>query len=306
MARSIKKNCKLRTSKKKYNQKGGMKLDLDYWEKMIVGEININFNLLNVEDDNEISNIINLNKLDTNIIKTAISNLVDSYLDTHNYLLELDENTNTQISNWDIQIHLQPENIEFPFLCHLKFVSELQLNSVDLDKLTKVITDSDILPLELEINENTYQFNLIVKYSNDNNKTINMYDLIKQKWEDDKEIECGFTNGLTSEPRSILDCYRKLDCKRVHRTEEKSYMLTKFKKNNIVCMPKYSKFNFQNELIARETDENLWKNKVDNLCLPKDRISCRIGKNGCHWDKAQDRCVVNPADFPKRKQLNYY
>jgi hypothetical protein len=310
MVCSRKKNNKTRISRNKLNLKGGMTVDLDEWEKMNMGVVSINFNLLNVEDYDEISNIININKLDTNIIKTAISDLFESHLDTNNYSVDLDEDTKTQISNWEIQIHLQPENKEFPFLCNLTFVSELHLNNLDLDTVTKVITESESLPLELDINENTYQFNLVVKYSNSNNRTVNYHDLIKKQWENEKEIECGFTNGLESDPRSDFQCYRKLDCKKGKKeSDEMNYIKTKYKRDDIKCIPKYSKFNFDNEVIALENNEQTWKTKVDKLCLPKDYISCRIGKNGCRWgkdDEGSNRCVVNPEHFNKRKDLNYY
>ncbi len=307
---SRKKNNKIRISKKKLNQKGGMKVDLDDWEKMNMGVVSIHFNLLNVENDDEISNITNINEPYTNIIKTAISDLFELHLNTNHYSVDLDENTKTQISNWDIQINLQTNNKEFPFLCNLTFVSELHLNNLDLDTVTKVITESESLPLELEINENTYQFNLIAKYSNSNNRTVNYRDLIKIQWENEKEIECGFTNGFWSVPRSVFQCYRKFDCKKGEKwSDEMNYIESKYKRDDIKCIPKYSKFNFDHEVIALENNEQTWQTKVDKLCLPKDQLSCRIGKNGCHWGKdneGRDRCVVNPEHFNKRKDLNYY
>ncbi len=75
---------------------------------------------------------------------------------------------------------------------------------------------------------------------------------------------------------------------------------------DIKCIPKYSKFNFDNELIARETDETTWKFNVNKLCSSKNYINCHMGRNGCHWDKTNDKCAVNPDDFNKRKDLNYY
>lgn len=71
-------------------------------------------------------------------------------------------------------------------------------------------------------------------------------------------------------------------------------------------MPKYSKFNFNNELLAREAEQSTWEFNVNKLCLSNNYPNCIMPKNGCHWDKAQHRCAVNPADFPKRKNLNYY
>ena len=357
MVCSRKKYNKTRISKKKSNLKGGMKADFDEWQKTNMGRVFIHFNLLNVENNDEISNITNINELDTNIIKTAISDLFESHLDTNNYSVELvplklfeplswvplplrpsfqplsssqpndgsmelgqswvplpkpispDKERKTKISNWDIEIHLQPENKEFPFLCNLTFVSELQLDFFDLDTVTKVITESESLPLELEINEKEYKFKLIAKYSNLNNITVNYRDFIKIQWKNEKEIECGFTNGLDSDPRSDFQCYRKLDCKKAKIPLEINHIKTKFKRDDIKCIPKYSKFNFDNEVIALENNKQTWQTKVDKLCLRKDYVSCKLGRNGCHWgkdDEGRNRCVVNPEHFNKRKDLKYY
>ena len=66
------------------------------------------------------------------------------------------------------------------------------------------------------MNNNTHEFKLLYDYSNLGNRTMN-YTVTKKEWEDEKEIDCGFTNGLDSDPRSALSCLKKLDCKKPNR-----------------------------------------------------------------------------------------
>ena len=307
MARSIKKNCKLRISKKKYNQKGGIEMTLDELKAQNAGNVSININLI----DNQNREILNLIKEDEiyNIqdqIQREISNLLETYLDTNQNSLSLDEDTKTLITEWDVKIYRQPNNKQFPFSCYIKFNSELPLNYLHLDIFTKVITESDFLPIEITVNDTINTFNLISNYSNLGNTTMN-YSITKKEWEDEKEIECGFTNGMGSNPRSAFSCFGKIDCKKPTRKEQIDKISKKYARNDIICAPKYSKFNFNNELIARETDETTWNFNVDKLCSSKNPLLCKIGKNGCHWDKEKKhRCAVNPNDFNKRKNLNYY
>jgi hypothetical protein len=309
MVRSIKKNCKLRTSKKKYNQKGGFEITLEELKADNGGNISIHINLVD-KKNREILSLIKEDEI-YNIqsqIKDEISRLLETYLETNQNSVSLDEDGDikTLFTNWDVQIYLQTNtNKQFPFHCYIKFISALPLNHLQLDTVTKVITESDFLPIEITINDTTHEFNLISYYSNLGNTTMN-YSITKKEWEDEKEIECGFTNGVGSNPRSAFSCFGKIDCKKPTRKEQIEKISKKYGRNDIVCFPKYSKFNFNNELIARETDETTWNFNVDKLCSSKNVVSCKIGKNGCHWDKAKDRCAVNPADFLKRKNLNYY
>lgn len=309
MARSIKKNCKSRTSKKKYNQKGGVEMTLDELKAENGGNITININLID-ENKREILSLINENQI-FNIqqqLKDEISRLLEIYLNTNQNSVSLDEDGDikTLFTKWDVKIYLQTNtNKQFPFSCDIKFISALPLNYLHLDTVTKVITESDFLPIEITINDTINTFNLISNYSNLGNRTIN-YSVLKNEWEDEKELECGFTNGIGSNPRSAFSCLRKFDCKKLKRKEQIDKISKKYPGKDIKCVPKYSKFNFNNELIARETDETTWNFNVDKLCSSKNPFLCKIGKNGCQWDKSTDKCAVNASDFPKRKQLNYY
>ena len=309
MTRSIKKNLKLRVSKKKHNQKGGVEMTLEELKADNNGIISIYINLVD-EMNREILTLIKEDEI-YNIqkqIKDEISRLLETYLDTNqnSVTLDEDEDIKTLFTNWDVQIYLQINtNKQFPFHCYIKFISELPLNYLQLDTVTKVITESDFLPIEITINDTTHKFNLKSNYSNLGNSTMN-YSITKKEWEDEKEIECGFTDGIGSVPRSSFRCYTKLDCKKPTRKEQIDKISKKYGRNDIECIPKYSKFNYDNERIARETDETTWNFNVDKLCSSKNSFLCKIGKNGCHFDKAKDRCAVNPADFLKRKNLKYY
>jgi hypothetical protein len=304
---SRKKNSKLRISKKNF-KKGGNQYTLQELREMNQGYISININLLD-ENNIEILNLINKDQIYNiqNQIKDEISRLLETYLESNQNSISLDEDgeIKTLFTNWDVTIYLQTANKEFPFSCYLKFISALPLNSVHLDTVTKVITESDLGPIELVINNTTHEFKLISNYSNLGNRTLN-YEVTKREWEDEREIECGFTNGLGSNPRSDLSCLTKRHCKKPTRLEQKQKIKTKYGRDDINCIPKYSKFNYDNELLARETDETTWKFNVDKLCSSKNYISCKIGKNGCQWDKVNDKCAVSSDGFIKRKEFNYY
>lgn len=231
MARSIKKNCKLRTSKKKYNQKGGVEMTLDELKAQNAGNVSIHINLVDKKNI-EILNLIHENEIFNfqNQIKDEISRLLETYLETNQNSLSLSEDTKTLITGWDVQIYRQPDNKQFPFLCYIKFNSELPLNYLQLDIFTKVITESDFLPIEITVNDTTHEFNLISNYSNLGNRTIN-YSITKKEWEDEKELECGFTNGMGSNPRSALSCLTKFNCKKPTRKEQIEHI-----KKNIIEM----------------------------------------------------------------------
>lgn len=307
MVHSIKKNNrKIRNSKKKLYLKGGVEMTLDQLKAQNAGNVSININLID-KNNKEILNLIHENDIFNfkNQIKDEISRLLETYLETNQNSLSLSDDIKTLITQWDVQIYLQPENKQFPFSCFITFNSELPLNYLQLDIFTKVITESDFLPIELIINNTTHEFKLLSNYSNIGNRTMN-YSITKKEWEDEKETECGFTNGLGSNPRTYLSCLKKFNCKKPTRKEQIEHIKKKYKRDDIKCVPKYSKFNFNNELLAREAEQSTWEFNVNKLCLSNNHLNCAMPKNGCHWDKTNDRCTVNPADFPKRKDLNYY
>jgi hypothetical protein len=304
MTRSIKKNLKLRVSKKKYNQKGGKEITLDELKKNNLGYILIYFNLVD-KNGNEILNMIKQNEINSiqEQIQSQISTLFETHLFINQNSINIDNETKSLISYWDIQIYFKPDYKEFPFQISLKFISELPLNYLQLDTVTKVITESDFLPLLLTLNDKNHQFRLLYNYSNLGNSTMN-YSVIKNEWENEKEIECAFTNGIGSDPISSYRCYTKLDCKKPTRKEQIDKISKKYGRDDIKCIPKYSKFNYDNERIAREMNKTTWKYNVNKLCSTKNHIRCNFERNGCHWDN--DTCKVNPADFSKRKNLKYY
>jgi hypothetical protein len=134
----------------------------------------INFNLID-ENDEEILNLIDKKEI-YNIqdeIKNEISQLFETHLNTNQYSINLNDDLKTLVSNWEIKIYENPDNKEFPFLCALQFISEVPLNYLDLDTVTKVITESDFLPIEFTINDNNHEFKLLSNYSNLGNRTMN-------------------------------------------------------------------------------------------------------------------------------------
>jgi len=302
-----KKNKKIRNSKKKIHLKGGNEMSFDVLKTFNAGNVSININLI---DKNNVE-ILNLIKPDDifhiqNLIQEQISYMLELYLETNQNSLSLDEDTKTLITKWDVKIYLQTQNKKFPFLCYITFNSELPLNFRELDIFTKIITESDFLPIELEIYNVTRDFNLLYDFSNIGNRTMN-YSITKKEWEDEKEIECIFSNGLNSKPRSAMSCLTKFDCKKLSRKDQIDKIKKKYDTiNNIKCVPKYSKFNFQNELLAQEKESSTWEFHVNKLCSSNNKINCIMGNNGCEWDKTNDKCIVNPDDFKKRKDIKYY